>query len=356
MDPPQSTSISTRSSPEPSESSASDTESDLDKVFSPKKVKKKVAKQNGKQASESPKQLIMIAEEMTEDMYPETFRPLMKAVITQCQGQIGVNVHVESIRRVLGKMEQFKSLGWSNLTVWVKAACTADYLTRGGKGKSRWVSLRPLTPATSSPNHIQAEDSSPARGEEVLPQVHLGDYPRDHYGLVAAVLQLTVGRALLKVQYEDVKEVMKQAGKGYNLSDASLIHMLAQASRAGVVSYGKSDNGIWIQVELPPFGTNPATPEPPVVHTQPTPNEIVVPDPSPAEKFSMLLNVLMVLREKHKIDYTPVAMVAETLVSMAPDVFHKAGFSSILEYLVAAQRVGIVTITGLGNQQMIGLV
>ncbi|KAG8805558.1 hypothetical protein FRC19_007814 [Serendipita sp. 401] len=149
---------------------------------------------------------------------------------------------------------------------------------------------------------------------------------------------------------------MKQAGKGYNLSDASLIHMLAQASRAGVVSYGKSDNGIWIQVELPPFGTNPATPEPPVVHTQPTPNEIVVPDPSPAEKFSMLLNVLMVLREKHKIDYTPVAMVAETLVSMAPDVFHKAGFSSILEYLVAAQRVGIVTITGLGNQQMIGLV
>ncbi|KAG9020955.1 hypothetical protein FS842_006931, partial [Serendipita sp. 407] len=43
MDPPQSTSISTRSSPEPSESSASDTESDLDKVFSPKKVMKKVA-------------------------------------------------------------------------------------------------------------------------------------------------------------------------------------------------------------------------------------------------------------------------------------------------------------------------
>ncbi|KAG8834462.1 hypothetical protein FRC17_008684, partial [Serendipita sp. 399] len=318
----KSTSTSTRLSPEPPDSEAITSDATRSSTGSTKSSLDGLMRSNE------------IKAEMTEDLYPEHFRPLMRAILKQCNSQVGVEVKFDALREALGSMKQFTSLGWSNLTVWVKAACTAGFLTREGKGKSRLIRLRPLTLENS---HIDVDGPrtsvSTNNSLQVVPfQVLLGDYPREHYGLVAAVLRLTSGRALVKVQYHEVKEVMKDAGKDYSLSDASLIHMLAQASRAGIISYGRGNDRIWIRLEGPQIQKSHSA------SSEAAENAL-----AGKERFSLLLTVLNLLREKHKIDYPPITLVAETLVSMAPDVFRKAGFASISEYLGEAERIGVVT-------------
>jgi hypothetical protein len=68
-------------------------------------------------------------------MYPNEFRPLIRAILRLSNGCINVDVDYEATRAQIGTIQQVQALGlgWNSFYDMVKAAVNAKYVEENGK-------------------------------------------------------------------------------------------------------------------------------------------------------------------------------------------------------------------------------
>ena len=86
--------------------------------------------------------------------YPEKFRPLISAVLTESAGYANVWVDFEAVQTRLGKMEVVQKLGWMTYTRYVQDACSAGYMQlRVAKDTSKHIKLMAPTINSDGMSH-----------------------------------------------------------------------------------------------------------------------------------------------------------------------------------------------------------
>ncbi|KIM24811.1 hypothetical protein M408DRAFT_229464 [Serendipita vermifera MAFF 305830] len=77
------------------------------------------------------------------------FEPLITAVLHLCEGELGILVDFEAVRKQVGRREEIQKLGWTTFTQYVKAACEKGLLEFTETGpNTKFLSLLAIeTPA-----------------------------------------------------------------------------------------------------------------------------------------------------------------------------------------------------------------
>ncbi|PVF97440.1 hypothetical protein CPB86DRAFT_734937 [Serendipita vermifera] len=344
------------------------------------------------------------------DLYPERFRPLIKAIFQLCENYTEVEVDFEQVRGKIGTQQSVKSLGfgWGTFSQMISEAVLGKWIQQGiGDGSRKWLkallphSFQGITstpamkqgPQTSSTSIVTSSstihgptmqakcgemltleptvESNWARTKSIqeapvntqTSQLETSDYPSELYPLVFSILSLTTKRSSVKAQYDEVWRVF-QAFEGFtDTSHESLFNLIKLGTAWGVLSSGMDKGSLWLVLEDPwsyeLIGSD-VTDNVDVFSKpgeKPNASSVAVSQEFTPEygHFAPLIVILAALRNDHRVSMPFAQPVSNCVLKYVPDILQRANYPTMTAYIDGAEARGFIKTFGEGDQRIVTL-
>ncbi|KAG8822191.1 hypothetical protein FRC19_006424 [Serendipita sp. 401] len=260
-------------------------------------------------------------------VYPAKYRLLATAILRITGNRFETRADFEAVRKLMGTKEDIRALhvGFMTFTQMVNSACAEHHVQRGIEAGKEWLLL--------------LEKTTPS-GTVKLAGLRPLDYPPEHEPVVAAILHLTSGCALVRAEYSSVVSFLaKQRSIGSSMAG----EILLQAIKDEVVQIGFDLNVHWVALE-PPRGN---------IHVENKQSN--VPEHIPKRDLSRFEPLLAAFKKASLSGQLQLSFCQ--LGTLLDGGWKQKGkVKTLTEYVELAQNEGLVTIGGIKAQQWARLV
>ncbi|KAG8851623.1 hypothetical protein FRB91_007582 [Serendipita sp. 411] len=260
-------------------------------------------------------------------VYPAKYRLLATAILRITGNRFETRADFEAVRKLMGTKEDIRALhvGFMTFTQMVNSACAEHHVQRGIEAGKEWLLLvEKITPT----------------GTVKLAGLQPLDYPPEHEPVVAAILHLTSGCALVRAEYSSVVGFLaEQRSIGSSMAG----EILFQAIKDEVVQIGFDLSVHWVALE-PPRGN---------IHVENKQSNVQEHIPKrDLSRFEPLLAAF----KKASLSGQLQLKFCQLGTLLDGGWKQKGKVKTLTEYVELAQNEGLVTIGGIKAQQWARLV